>query len=362
MTAAECGKTFSAKLLVVQADGDMRPMARAGLAEMINPGDLVIANDAATLPASLSGRHATSGEEIEIRLVAWVQPNDLTRFVALAFGSGDHRTLTEDRPLPPRLAPGDRLILGPLVAAIERLLGHPRLILLRFLSDRRSVLTGLARHGRPIQYAHAPRPYNLWDVWTGIAADPVAFEPPSAGFALDWRTLEAWRRRGVGFATLTHAAGVSSTGDPVLDRRLPFDEPYFIPERTAILIRDAKARGGRVVAIGTSVVRALESAAGGACGGLRGGPGVARGRIGRGSTLGIADAILTGVHQPGESHYELIRAFAGDEILDRVGIVLKKQGYRGHEFGDSMLIERRRPPIAALTGELASAEPFVGRR
>jgi S-adenosylmethionine:tRNA ribosyltransferase-isomerase len=361
VTAAECRKSPSAKLLFVQADGDMRPMARAGLAEMFNPGDLVVANDAATLPASLSGRHEASGEEIEIRLVGWVQPNDLTRFVALAFGAGDHRTLTEDRALPPTLAPGDRLILGRLVAAIERLLGHPRLISLRFLADRRSVLAGLARHGRPIQYAHAPQPYDLWDVWTGIAAAPVAFEPPSAGFALDWEILAAWRRRGVGFATLTHAAGVSSAGDPLLDRRLPFDEPYFIPERTAILIRAAKAGGGRVVAIGTSVVRALESA-GGAAGGLRGGTGLARERIGRGTIIGIADAILTGVHQPGESHYELIRAFAGDRILDRVWIVLKQQGYRRHEFGDFLLIERQPPPIAASAGELAPEEPFVGRR
>jgi S-adenosylmethionine:tRNA ribosyltransferase-isomerase len=361
VTAGQCRKSPSAKLLVVQADGEMRPMARAGLAELFNPGDLVIANDAATLPASLSGRHGASGEEIEIRLVGWIQPGDVTRFVALAFGAGDHRTLTEDRSLPPRLALGDRLILGPLVAAIERLCDHPRLILLRFLADRREVLAGLARHGRPIQYAHAPRSYDLWDVWTGIAADPIAFEPPSAGFALDWRLLAAWRRRGVGFAALTHAAGVSSTGDAVLDQRLPFDEPYFIPERTAILIRDAKARGARVVAIGTSVVRALESA-GGASGGLRGGTGLARGRIGRGSTLGIADAILTGVHHPGESHYELIRAFVSDEILDRVGFALEEQGYRGHEFGDSMLIERPRPPIAASTGELAAEGHFAGGR
>ena len=153
-------------------------------------------------------------------------------------------------------------------------------------------MTGLARHGRPIQYAHAPVPYALWDVWTKIAADPVAFEPPSAGFALDWRTLIAWRRRGVGFATLTHAAGLSSSGDATLDARLPLDELYHIPERTAVAIRHAKARGGRIVAIGTSVVRALESAAN-AAGGLSGGRGVARGRIRRGTDIRVADAILS---------------------------------------------------------------------
>ena len=124
----------------------------------------------------------------------------------------DHRT--EDRPPPPPLAPGDRLTLGPLRACVERLLDHPRLIALRFIGNRYTVLAGLARHGRPIQYAHVPEPLLLEDVWTRIAADPVAFEPPSAGFALDWATLAGWRRRGIGFATLSHAAGISSTGDP----------------------------------------------------------------------------------------------------------------------------------------------------
>ncbi len=97
--------------------------------------------------------------------------------------------------------------------------------------------------GIPIQYAHVREPLALWDVWTRIAADPIAFEPPSAGFALDWRTLEAWRGRGVGFATITHAAGISSTGDSTLDRQFPFDEPYIIPQRTAALMRSNPDQG-----------------------------------------------------------------------------------------------------------------------
>ena len=171
--------------------------------------------------------------------------------------------------------------------------------------------------GGQIQYAHVPEPLALWDVWTRIAADPIAFEPPSAGFALDWRTLAAWRRRGIGLATLTHAAGISSTGDPTLDLRLPFDEPYRIPERTAAAIEQAKSDAGRIVAIGTTVVRALESAAN-ADGSMRAGDGVASGRIVRGTPLRVVDAILTGVHHPGESHFELLRAFADDAVLDQI--------------------------------------------
>src|SRR6516164_2443993 len=106
----------SAKLLTVDADGGMRQLPRAALASLFSPGDLVIANDAATLPASLKGIHCASGEPIEVRLAAWVAVRDPTRFVAIAFGAGDHRTRTEDRPLPPPLLPADRLSLGPLAA------------------------------------------------------------------------------------------------------------------------------------------------------------------------------------------------------------------------------------------------------
>jgi S-adenosylmethionine:tRNA ribosyltransferase-isomerase len=284
--------------------------------------------------------HRPSGEPIEVRLAAWVALHDPARFVAIAFGVGDHRTRTEDRLPPPPLAAGDRLDLGPLVASVRRMLDHPRLFVIRFAGGRGSVLRGIARHGRPIQYAHVPEPLALWDVWTRIAADPIAFEPPSAGFALDWQTLANWRQRGVRFAALSHAAGLSSTGDAALDQRLPFDEFYRIPDESAAAIRDAKSKHGRIIAIGTSVVRALESAAK-ADGSVRSGQGLAAGRIVRGTPLRVVDAILTGVHQRGESHFELLRAFADDGMLDRVGSAAGQRGYRSHEFGDSMLIERQ---------------------
>jgi S-adenosylmethionine:tRNA ribosyltransferase-isomerase len=183
-------------------------------------------------------------------------------------------------------------------------------------------------------------PLALWDIWTRIAANPLAFEPPSAGFALDWRTLAAWRQRGINFATLTHAAGISSTGDPMLDERLPFDEPYSISERTAAAIDQTKSTGGRIVAVGTTVVRSLESAAN-ANGSVRTGCGIASGRMARETRLRVVDAVLSGVHQPGESHFELLRAFADDAVLNRVSAALTERGYRAHEFGDSILIQRQ---------------------
>jgi S-adenosylmethionine:tRNA ribosyltransferase-isomerase len=345
-----------AKLLVIDAHGEVTRAPRAAFVEFLRPGDLVIANDAATLPASLHGEHVPSGGPIEVRLAGRrsLAPDDVSRFSAIVFGEGDYRTRTEDRPPPPPLAPGDRLALGPLAAAVERLLGHPRLVSLRLDGTPDAIWAGLARHGRPIQYAHVPVPLALWDVWTSIAGPPVALEPPSAGFALDWRALAEMRARGIAFATLTHAAGISSTGDAELDRRLPFDEPYRIPAATAVAIRRVRVRGGRIVAIGTTVVRALEHAAS-RDGQVGGGEGLATQRIGATTRLRVVDVILSGAHEPGTSHYELLRAFTDDATLGLADDELEANNYRMHEFGDSVLIEKtsvgrtgRRPLIPRI--------------
>jgi S-adenosylmethionine:tRNA ribosyltransferase-isomerase len=240
------------------------------------------------------------------------------------------------------LRAGDRLALGPLAATVGQLLDHPRLTSLRFDGSADAIWAALARHGRPIQYSHMRVPLSLGDVWTPIAGPPVAFEPPSAGFSVDWRTLMVLRARGIALATITHAAGISSTGDAELDRRLPFDEPYRISEATARAIRRARAGGGRVVAIGTTVVRALEHA-GARHGGIRAGESAATQRIDATSRLRVVDAILSGTHEPGSSHYELLRAFLDDATLGRVSAELEARGFRTHEFGDSILIDRGVP-------------------
>lgn len=332
-----------AKLLFVDANKRIGHAPRAAFARFLRPGDLVIANDAATLPASLQGVHAATGAHIEVRLSGRtsLRPEDVCCFSAVVFGAGDFHTRTEDRPAPPQLAVGDKFVFGPLHATIERLQRHPRLVSLRFDGTPDEVWAGLARHGRPIQYAHVQTPLALWDVWTKIAGPPVAFEPPSAGFALDWRALAAMRERGVEFETITHAAGISSTGDDELDLLLPFDEPYRIPPATTRAISHVKARGGRVIAIGTSVVRALEHAAM-IDGQVRAGEGIATQHIGQASVLRVVDAILSGTHEPGTSHYELLRAFTDDATLRLTSAELDARGYRTHEFGDSVLIERVR--------------------
>ena len=334
-------RPVDARLLAIDASGHTRHALRSRLHDLLKPGDVVIANDAATLPASLRGTHLPTGREIEVRLAARtsLSPATIDRVIAVVFGEGDFHVRTEDRAQPPPLHRGDRLRLGPLRAAVVSRVTHPRLVLLQFDGTADEIWCGLARHGRPVQYAHLQEPLAIWDTWTPIAALPVAFEPPSASFALSWSVLDTLTARGVGFGTVTHAAGLSSTGDAMLDAMLPFDEPYVISRATARLINRTRARGGRVVAVGTSVVRALEHA--GAGGIVRAGEGLATGRLGPGSVLRVVDAILTGTHEPGTSHHELLRAFAPDSTLDLADEELNQREYRTHEFGDSMFLERQ---------------------
>ena len=359
MIAARRPDRRSTRLLHLDARRGLHHRTAPDLARQFRRGDVVVINDAATLPASLRGTHRRTGAPLEIRLAGWIRSGDPSRFLAVAFGDGDHRTPTEHRPAPPELRRGDLLQLGPLRATVLRRVDHDRLIAVRFHGTRDTILAGIARHGRVIQYAHVPQDLDLWDMWTSVASVPLAFEPPSAGFALDWSTLAAWERRGIQVATLTHAAGVSSTGDDALDRHLPLNEPYTIPPRTAALVNRARATGHRVIAIGTTVVRALESAAA-ENGTVAAGTGCAHLLIGPETELRTVNVILSGVHEPGESHFELLRAFARDLDLARLGAEADAAGYRTHEFGDVVLVERAEPAAADLPAA-AGVSPTGGR-
>jgi S-adenosylmethionine:tRNA ribosyltransferase-isomerase len=354
MTAADRAiqRPPGAKLLVIDEAGRLSHRPRAAFVDYLQRGDLVVANDAATLPASLRGIHDPTGCPIEVRLAGRrsLAADDVHAFTAVVFGRGDYHTQTEHREAPPRMAAGDRLTLGPLSATVAAIGCHDRLVEIEFEGTADVIWAGLATHGRPIQYAHLDAPLALWDVWTPVAGAPAAFEPPSAGFALDWRSIAALRDRGIGLVTITHAAGISSTGDPALDALLPLEEAYNIPPATAAAIDAARAGGGRIVAIGTTVVRALEHAADSA-GQARPGPGIATQRVTADTRLKVVEILLSGVHQPGTSHYELMRAFVDDDTLEMAAAQMASLGYRTHEFGDSVLVTRQtRQDKATLRG------------
>jgi S-adenosylmethionine:tRNA ribosyltransferase-isomerase len=302
------------------------------LPRFLAPGDALVLNDAATLPASLR-----AAEDLELRLLSRL---DDETWLALSFGRGDYRAPTEARGQPRALDAGSLLDFGRGLSAriVSVDAASPRLLQIAFQQAGSQMWQALYRAARPIQYAYVERPLALWDVQNAYAARPWAFELPSAGKPLSFETLFAVEARGVTLAHLTHAAGVSSTGEPQLDARLPLTERYEIGEHTAAVVNRTKAGAGRVVAVGTSVTRALEAAclSGKVC------PGSERTALllGPESTLRSCDALLTGLHEPGTSHYALLEAFAPRALLDEGFRHAEQRGYLQHEFGDSCLILR----------------------
>jgi len=323
----------------------------ADLPRLLRAGDLLVVNDGATLPGSLHGRTA-DGALIEARLVQWLGggehgseerrkgEEESVRFTALFFGAGDHRTPTEHRPPPPRLPEGAVLDLGPeLDAVIERVWpASARLVDIRFRARPARLWAALYRHGRPIQYAYVPAPLELWDTQTRYAARPVCAEMPSAGRPLTWALLFELGRRGVEIATLTHAAGISSTGEAALDALLPLPEHYEIPEATARAVRATRDAGGRVIAVGTTAARALEGSAAQHGGVVTAGAGTTDLVIRRETPLRVVDGMLTGMHGPPESHYQILEALAPSDLLRRAHEHAEAAGYLAHEFGDATLI------------------------
>jgi S-adenosylmethionine:tRNA ribosyltransferase-isomerase len=321
-------------LLLERASGSIGDAQLDDLPSLLRAGDLLVVNDAATLPASLPAR-LPSGAAGEVRLVR--ARDDGRRWQAVLFGAGDWRTPTERRPPPETLAIGARLeVAGLWATVIDSFRTSVRLFELRFESELDAVWAALYRHGRPVQYAHVTAPLQLWSVQTAFAARPWAAEAPSAGMPLDWSLLSALRARGVAWAAITEGAGLSSTGDPALDAALPLPERFEVPPATVRAVAAARARGGRVVGVGTSVVRALESAA--ASGELRATAGETDLVIGPGYRPRIVDGLLTGLHEPTASHFALLQAFAPRAQLEAAYAHAERSGYLGHELGDTNLI------------------------
>jgi len=306
-----------ARLLVVDPRGDALADADfADLPSYVEPGDVIVLNDAATLPASIFA--TVRSAPVELRFLSIEPPR------AILFGAGDYRTRTEHRAAPPLVVVGDRIDEF-LVRAVRG----------RILELEGDVVRAVYARGRPIQYAHVEQPLPLWAVQTLYASRPWAAEMPSAGRPIRAETLRALRAAGANVVTLTEAAGVSATGDPAIDAALPLPERYAIPEETARAVRGAR----RVIAVGTSVTRALEGCFA-AFGEVRAIDAVTDLRLSPRSELHVVDALLTGMHEPGTSHYDLMQAFAGEALLARGDAHATERGYLGHEFGDATLIMR----------------------
>jgi S-adenosylmethionine:tRNA ribosyltransferase-isomerase len=322
---------ISARLLVVAADRFSDDTIDS-LAQYLLPGDLIVVNDAATLPASLAGRDAR-GNQIEVRLAA--QVNERV-WRAVVFGAGDWRTATENRVDPPGLKSGDTVAFAEdFRATLDPENGFSgRLVRIRFDAEPDELLRLIYRYGMPVQYSYMNDQLALWSVQNVYGSRPWAMEMPSAGHALNFQMLLKLAKKGVRIAPLTHAAGLSSTGDPEIDRALPLPEQYEIPSETMDAVIRTRQRRRRVIAVGTSVVRALE----GSTPGLKGVTGL---KIGAGHRLRYVDGLLTGTHDASESHYQLLRAFVSESVLAAITRHLEEHDYLTHEFGDLCLIFKK---------------------
>ena len=352
-------------MLIVPTDGGTalaatRDARFADIVDYLRAGDVLVVNDAATFPASLSGRlrdgdddSADGGRDVELRLLgptgesaSDADGGEMWR--AVVFGAGDWHRPTEERPAPPAPRRGATLAIGARLRAT--VVGEsplsPRLVTLAFNLRDAALWAALYQAGKPVQYSYLDDDLDLWSVQTVYGARPWAAEMPSAGRPLTWSLLRALLRRGVKVVRLTHAAGLSATGDPAIDRALPLPERFDIPAATVAAIRAARRAGHRVIAVGTSVVRALEGCVA-LHGQLRAGEGTTDLVIDETLRPQLVDGLLTGVHSPTESHFRLLRAFAGEDSLQAAWAESDRLGYRYHEFGDTWLIGDLRGPRPA---------------
>lgn len=327
-------------------DGSTHTTRADHLGDWLQAGDLLVVNDAATLPASL---HDTA-QRLEVRLTG--PPTDRI-WRAVVFGAGDWHLPTEERAAPPRLDVGHRFRFGAdLWATVARVSDvSPRLVEIIFdLDDPDALLAALYAAGRPVQYSYQSEELALWSVQTVYGGRPWAAEMPSAGRPLTTGMLMALRRRGVEIAWITHAAGLSATGDPDLDAALPLEERYAIPGETVAAVRRTRRRGGRVFAVGTTVVRALEGCALRHGGRLVAEESTTNLRIGPDLKRCVVDGLLSGMHEETESHFGVLRAFASLAALRHAVRAAGQAGFRSHEFGDSFLILPAKAPRMRVTG------------
>lgn len=297
------------------------------LAEFLEPGDLVVVNRSATVPSSLP-----------------VQSDYGDILLNLSTNYGDGVWLAEPRwstsePGPLPLSPGEQLTIGD--QSIRLLAPYPGLPRLWFVRTNADLCRLTNDYGRPIRYGYVAEPYPLAAYQTIFAKTPGSAEMPSAGRPFTQRVVRALRQRGVKVAGITLHTGVSSLEIETeqVEAQPMYAEPFHVPVATARLVNATRAAGHRVIAVGTTVVRALESAWDGrkVCPAR----GFTRLFIHPQRGVQVVDGLVTGFHDPLASHLAMLYAVTGRDAIQDSYRVAVEEGYLWHEFGDSHLILKR---------------------
>ncbi|MFE5287225.1 S-adenosylmethionine:tRNA ribosyltransferase-isomerase [Nocardia sp. NPDC056611] len=318
------------RLLV--SDGPSLTHARfRELPSFLRPGDLVVFNNSAMITAAVDAEYAGAsavlhfstwlddgGWVVELRDPAGVpwRGAALKSGARIALQGGQVATMRG-----PWLPDGDRLW----VAEVSGVPGGIDI----------DVRTVLARYGRPITYSYVAERWSASYYRTVFGMIPGSAEMPSAGRPFTEALVTGLIAGGVGLAPITLHTGVSSpeAGEP------PSPERFEVPEMTARLVDATRTAGGRVVAVGTTVTRALESAAT-VDGRVRPMAGWTDLVLSADRPARVVDGLITGWHAPGASHLHLLEAVAGGEVIREAYRAALDSGYLWHEFGDAALLFR----------------------
>ncbi len=321
------------RLLVIdRATGHIEHTRFDKIDKYLRPGDLLVFNSSRTLPASLRGCEcsAAHGPCMEVRLAERLP--DGSWLALLLCEQGD--------PFGCGLRAGMQIEFAEGLAAtvVERDANIPRLWQLRFSISGTELVDLIYRLGKPIRYEYVSAPWDLDYYQTVYATEPGSAEMPSAGRAFTWKLLLDLKRRGIDSAYVVLHAGLSSYMDDELDRQHPAsEEEYFVSRSTAGKINQARKNGGRIIAVGTTVVRALESAAS-EDGSVTEAHDYTRLKINHQHRLRSVNGLLTGLHEPEASHLDLLSAFVTAEQIHAAYREAIACRYLWHEFGDLNLI------------------------
>jgi S-adenosylmethionine:tRNA ribosyltransferase-isomerase len=323
--APAAARSASRLLHLDGATGELRDGRFTDLPGLLQPGDLLVLNDTRVIKARLIGRKA-SGGRIEVLVERVLNAHEV-----------DAQVRASHAP-----QAGGALLLGDGIAAtvVSR---RGDLWRLRFAGDA-DVWTLLERHGAvplPPYITHAPDAGDELRYQTVYAKTPGAVAAPTAGLHFDGALLDALRARGVSLAHLTLHVG-AGTFQPVrvqdLAEHRMHGEWYSLPQATVDALRATRAAGGRVVAVGTTTLRALEAAA--AAGEPVAGPAETRLFVLPGYRFRSVDRLITNFHLPKSTLLMLVSAFGGIEHIHRAYRHAIAQRYRFFSYGDAMLIDR----------------------